>query len=191
MNIDDHPKTALILHVCCAPCATSVVERLRPEYRVVPYFSNSNIHPEEEYRLRLREMERLSPEMSLDLFRDEYDPDRWFAEVRGLEHEPEGGARCERCFRLRLDRTAQFALAQGIDTFTTTLTVSPHKRADVIHRIGAEVAARHSLRFLPEDFKKRDGFRRSGELSREYGLYRQNYCGCLYSRRKPKDAMTR
>ena len=191
MNIDDHPKPALILHVCCAPCATSVVERLRPEYRVVPYFSNSNIHPEKEYRLRLREMERLSPEMSLDLFRDEYDPDRWFAEVRGLEHEPEGGARCERCFRLRLDRTAQFALAQGIDTFTTTLTVSPHKRADVIHRIGAEVAARHGLRFLPEDFKKRDGFRRSGELSREYGLYRQNYCGCLYSRRKPKDAVTR
>ena len=100
-----------------------------------------------------------------------------------MEQEPEGGARCERCFQIRLDRTARFALAQGLDTFTTTLTISPHKNARVIHRIGEEVARRYGLRFLPEDFKKRDGFRRSIELSRQCGLYRQNYCGCVYSRR--------
>jgi len=176
-------KQALVLHVCCAPCTTAVFERLCSDYRVVPYFSNSNIQPEEEHRLRLEEMERLSTEMGFDLACDEYDPAGWIASVRGLEQEPEGGARCERCFRIRLDRTARFALAQGMEAFTTTLTVSPHKRAGVIHRIGEEIVRRYGLRFLSEDFKTQDGFRRSIELSRQYGLYRQNYCGCLYSRR--------
>lgn len=177
------PKTRILLHVCCAPDATVVVERLTAEYDLVVYFYDPNIHPEEEYRLRCDEMRHLAARLGIPFFEGKYDAARWFDMVRGLENEPEGGARCAVCFRIRMERTARFAAEHGYPVFTTVLTVSPHKDADLINRLGREAAAGHGVAFLEGNFKKKDGFKRSVELSREYGLYRQDYCGCLYSRR--------
>lgn len=180
------PKTRLLLHICCAPDATVVVERLSAEYDLAVYFYDPNIHPEEEYRLRCDEMQKLADRLGIPFFEGEYDADRWFGMVKGLEHEPEGGARCAVCFRMRLERAARFAAEKGYRIFTTVLTVSPHKDADLINRLGREAAASHGVEFIEGNFKKKDGFKRSVELSREYGLYRQDYCGCLYSHREDK-----
>jgi len=178
------PEKRLLLHVCCAPDATVVVERMSAEYALAVYFYDPNIHPESEYILRRDEMARLSERLGVPFYEGEYDVDRWLEVVRGLEQEPEGGARCAVCFRMRLERTARFAAEQGCPVFTTVLTVSPHKDADLINRLGQEAATAHGVEYLAGNFKKKDGFKRSLELSREYGLYRQNYCGCTFSMRE-------
>ena len=173
----------LLLHLCCAPCSSSVVERLRSKWRVTGYFYNPNIHPESEYRLRLKEMIHYAQSLDIPLIKGSYDVEDWLSVTAGLEEEPERGLRCEICFRLRLEATAQRAHDLGMDYFTSTLSISPHKDAAMIRRIGEEAGQRYRVSFLSEDFKKEGGFQRSIALSKEAGLFRQNYCGCCYSRR--------
>lgn len=174
-------RRRLALHSCCGPCSSYVLEYLSQHFDVTLYFYNPNIHPAEEYDHRLSEQLRLCDIMGIPTRECVYDPETYFDAVRGLEGEPEGGARCTKCFELRLDYTARLAKADGFDLMATTLTVSPHKNAPLINEIGAEIAARHGIEWLPSDFKKKNGYKRSIELSKEYELYRQNYCGCTYS----------
>lgn len=176
-------KEKLLFHICCAPDATVVAERLHPDYDITGFFYNPNIHPESEYKLRVKEMEDLAKKINLKLIVGPYDSDNWFEQVEGLEHEPEGGARCVVCFKMRLEQTARVAKEQGFDIFTTVLTVSPHKNADLINDIGEEIAEKYGVAFMAANFKKKDGFKRSLVLSKQYNLYRQNYCGCIYSKR--------
>ena len=180
-------RPLLALHACCAPCSSAVLERLNEDFRIAVYFYNPNIAPEEEYRFRSRELARLAAEMPLaaDLRVAEgpYEPERFYALTRGHEEDGEGGARCGICFEMRLRRTAEFAREIGADYFTTTLSISPLKDAQRLNAIGARVAREAGVRYLFSDFKKRDGYRRSCALSEDYGLYRQDYCGCAFSRR--------
>jgi predicted adenine nucleotide alpha hydrolase (AANH) superfamily ATPase len=169
----------VLVHICCAVCATACLERLRDEGRDVSgYFYNPNIHPQEEYLIRLRQVQGLARRESLPLLTGDYDLDAWFAATKGLESEPEAGKRCARCFKMRLEKTALKAKAQGFTGFTTTLTISPHKNARLINEIGRDIG--QDL-FLAHDFKKQDGFKRARQLSRQYNLYHQDYCGCVYS----------
>ena len=176
-------KEKLLLHGCCAPCSTHPVTLLREKFDVTLFFYNPNIHPDDEYYLRVAEMKKLSSEWQIPLIIGRYDTAAWFKAVSGHEDDPEGGPRCAICFRLRLDGTAGQAQAENFGWFATTLSVSPHKNADVINRIGRETAGQYGIRFYEANFKKRDGFRTSCEMSEEFGFYRQNYCGCVYSRR--------
>ena len=174
-------KPQLLLHVCCAPCSTHALEVLRAEYVVTFYFCNPNIHPAEEYHARLADAERFARDTDTPFVAAEYDPERWFDAIKGLEQEPERGRRCEVCIRLRLERTADWARQHGFEWLATTLSVSPHKSADMINQIGLELAPERELRFLAADLKKGGGFQRSVALSRQHGLRRQDYCGCIYS----------
>lgn len=184
-------KPALMLHSCCGPCSSSVIERLAGEFDIVVFFYNPCITDEDEYRKRRESQIRLVEQFNrnrMDIteirFQEgPYEPGAFLETVSGYEEEQEGGLRCSLCFRQRLDKTAQAAMLCGCDYFGTTLTVSPHKNFEIISGIGREIASRYGLSFLDRDFKKQDGFKRSIELSRKYGLYRQNYCGCLYSKR--------
>lgn len=172
--------SAILLHTCCAPCAAPSAERLVLDgHEVVLYFSNMNIHPEAEYLKRLEHARKLAGRMNLVIEDDQYDHAEWLRHVQGLENEPEKGARCRNCFEFSLRRTDQMAERLGIEAFATTLTLSPHKVSRVIFEIGAQFP-----RFVPIDFKKRGGFLRSIQLSEEYGLYRQAYCGCEFSARR-------
>ena len=182
----------LLLHVCCAPCSSYCLEYLSDYFDITVYFYNPNITSRAEYAYRLSEEERY---ISLRSFKNpvlmtesEYDPQRFFEAVRGLEREPEGGKRCESCFRLRLEAAARKARELGFDCFTTTLTTSPLKNAALLNDIGFEMGEKYGVAWLPSDFKKREGYKRSIELSREYGLYRQNYCGCVFSKNKEEEA---
>ena len=178
---------SLLLQDCCAPCGSYVIGLLARFFRVTVLFYNPNIYPESEYDKRLGEVGRLLALMEtphpVELMPCGYDDAAFAACAAGLEEEPEGGARCERCFRLRLERTARLAKENGFEYFATTLTVSPHKDPDVINGIGAELERAYGVRFLEAEFKKRDGYRQSIELSRKYDLYRQDYCGCAFSLR--------
>ncbi len=177
-------RRRLLLHACCAPCGTHPFTVLREAFDVTVYFDNPNIFPESEYRARLEEMRALGGRWGFPVECAEYDAAAWREQVRGLEDEPEGGRRCEACFRFRMERTAGRAAALGMDAFATTLTVSPHKNAALINRIGSETGFSSGAAFFPSDFKKQDGFRKSCELSRQAGLYRQDYCGCEFSLRE-------
>ena len=178
------PKPRLLLHICCGPCSTAVVERLGPEYGLLGYWYNPNIQPEEEHGRRLEAARRFAAEAGFELVVEPYEPEPWQEAVRGLEDEPEGGRRCEVCYRLRAERAAAEAARRGATHLATTLTIGPQKKAAVINPIGEAAAAAHGLTFVGEDFKKRAGLERSIELSRQHGLYRQDYCGCLHSRRR-------
>ena len=182
LNTSNKPR--MLLHICCAPCAAYVVRVLRERFVVAGYFYNPNIQPEEEYALRKEEMERYALEIALPLHIGEYDVKRWFDLIKGYEEEPEGGARCAICYRMRLERTAQYASAHRFEYVTTTLSISPHKKAAVINRIGEELAQTYDVKFYGADFKKKNGFKISSQISRELGLYRQNYCGCVFSKRE-------
>ena len=177
----------LLLHVCCAPCSSYCLEYLSGYFDIIVYYYNPNISPETEYLFRLREEERYLAERgfkhSVRMTESVYDPQEFFEAVRGLEKEPEGGKRCEACFRLRLEASARKAKELGADYFTTTLTISPLKNAALLNRIGAEMGEKFGVAWLPSDFKKREGYKRSIELSRMYNLYRQNYSGCIFSTR--------
>ncbi len=169
----------ILLHTCCAPCAAPSAEPLvLAGHEVVLYFSNFNIHPEAEYLKRLEHARRLAEKMNLVIEEDQYDHAEWLEHIRGLENEPEKGARCRKCFEFSLARTNQMAERLDIPAFATTLTLSPHKASQMIFEIAAQFP-----RFVPIDFKKKGGFLRSIELSEEYELYRQNYCGCEFSKR--------
>jgi len=183
------PKPKMLLHTCCAPCVTVPLVRLQTEYDIVCFFYNPNIHPEQEYQRRLAELERLASQLGFALLQQPYDADRWMALVTGLENAPERGERCRICYRMRLEATAKFASQEGFDFFTTTLTISPHKDAQMINQLGEQLAHQHGVQFLSENFKKKDGFKQSLELSAQFQLYRQSYCGCLFSLRnsQPKN----
>ncbi|RLC69731.1 MAG: hypothetical protein DRI26_08505 [Chloroflexi bacterium] len=169
----------ILLHICCGVCAASVVERLRQEgYEVTGFFFNPNIHPSQEYERRLEVARQVAKRLNFPLKVGPYRPKEWLKETLPLRNEPEGGERCRVCFRLRLAETYHKLFELGGEVFTTTLTVSPHKSAQVINQIGREIGGE---RFLERDFKKRDGFKRSIELAKSWGLYRQDYCGCIYS----------
>ena len=181
---DTKKKPGMLLHICCAPDSTAVFERLALDFETVGFFHNPNIHPTNEYRKRLVEARRVTLELGFPLIVPVFDPDPWNRAVKGLEDEPEGGDRCAVCFRLNLRATASKAQELGIPFFTTTLTISPHKDSERILRIGRESGSEFGVSFLGENFKKREGFKRSLELSRDLGIYRQGYCGCRFSLRK-------
>lgn len=172
----------LLLHVCCIGCGAHVAEELGKDYQIVLYFYNQNIFPESEYKKRLEEAERVAKKFKLKLVIGKYNHSTWLELVKGLEGEPERGRRCLLCYRERLDMAAKFAGENGFDYFATTLTTSPHKDAEAINRIGRELAEKYGVKFLDKDFKKQDGFKKSCALSKELGLYRQDYCGCEFSR---------
>lgn len=178
-------KKRLLLHICCAPDATVPwPELISEEYETCGYFYGGNIHPREEYERRLEAVRALAAETRGGLFVPEYETGSWFSAVRGLENEPECGARCAVCFRAQLEAAADFARAGSFTHLCTTLTISPHKDAALINSIGAEVSASRGLEWVERVWRKRDGFRRSVAESRRLGLYRQNYCGCLFSIRE-------
>lgn len=171
-------KPKLLLHICCAPDATSVYERLKDRFKITGFFYNPQIEPNDEYERRLADAYRVAESMGFELIEGAYDLDRWMAAVKGLETEPEKGRRCEICYLFRLERTAQLASESGFEAFTTTLSVSPHKSFDWLRDMGQALSAKYGVKFLAEDFKKADGFKRSLILSEELNLYRQDYCGC-------------
>lgn len=183
----------LFLHSCCAPCSSYVLEYLSEYFKITVFYYNPNISPASEYQERVMEQERLIKAMKtkypVSLVCGEYRPEVFYEAVKGLEKEPEGGLRCTECFKLRLYEAAKKAKEGGFDYFTTTLTISPLKDAKRLNVIGEEAGERFGVRFLNSDFKKKNGYKRSTELSKEYDLYRQNYCGCVFSRRE-QDSLT-
>lgn len=190
-------KRKLLLHVCCAPCSSSVIEVLRDDFDITLYFYNPNITSKEEYDLRLNELKRLTKEMpkaeGLSIIEGEYNPDKFFKLSKDLEKEKEGGKRCALCYEERLSSTALLAEKLGFDLFTTTLSVSPYKNAKKLNEIGERLAKGVKPDYLVSDFKKKDGYKRSIELSKQYNLYRQDYCGCIYSalaRKEEKGKLT-
>ena len=179
---------SLLLQCCCAPCSSYVLEYLSRYFRITCYYYNPNIFPEEEYRHRVEELKRLVREMpaenTVTVREGRYEPEAFFEMARGMEQEPEGGERCRKCYAQRLRRTAEEAKAGGFDFFTTTLSISPLKRADWLNETGAELSEEFGVPYLFSDFKKKGGYQRSIELSAQYGLYRQNFCGCVFSKRE-------
>ena len=187
-SIPDGQVPTLLLHACCAPCSSYCLEYLSQYFKITLYFYNPNIYPENEYSLRSEEARRLINEMTFKhpetFLEGEFNPKEFYDAVKGFENEKEGGERCFRCYRLRLESAAKLAKEMGFDYFTTTLTISPLKRADKLNEIGEELGEIYAVKHLSSDFKKKNGYKRSTELSREYGLYRQDYCGCVFSKRK-------
>ena len=186
-EIQKSKKTpSLLLHSCCAPFSSYVLEYLSAYFDITIFYYNPNISPEEEFAKRVNEQKRLISEIPLKhnvkFIEGKYDCERFYEMAKGLEHLNEGGERCFKCYRLRLEETAKAAKDGGFDYFTTTLSISPHKNAQVLNAIGAELSNEYGIDYLFSDFKKKNGYKRSCELSEIYGLYRQNYCGCVYSK---------
>lgn len=179
---------SLLLHSCCGPCSSYVLEVLSQHFNVTVLYFNPNIYPESEYKKRLAEQIKIIDGMPFKnpacLMECDYDENEFLAAAQGFENEREGGARCEKCFRLRMEKTALLAKENGFDFFTTTLSVSPHKNAPLLNKIGEELSEKHGIKYLYGDFKKKEGYKRSIELSAQYDLYRQNYCGCRFSLRE-------
>lgn len=175
-------KPKILLHACCAPCISHVYESLKDRYRVHACFYNPNIAPAKEYHLRLHELRKFSELKGFPLIEGEYDFRNWVKNVRDYRFYGERSPRCWQCYRLRLEETFRIALSLNIDLVGTVLSISPHKNAEMINRIGAELSAQYGIGFLEADFKKNDGFKKSVELSRQHGFYRQGYCGCIYSK---------
>ena len=179
-------RPSLLLHACCAPCSSAVLEQLAEHFRITVLFFNPNISPKAEYEKREAELARLICEMpvtkDVKLIGLPYEPETFYAAVRGMEDIPEGGERCFVCYRLRLEAAARYAKDHGFDYFTTTLSISPLKNAAKLNEIGEELAEVYGVKHLPSDFKKKEGYKRSIQLSKEYDLYRQDFCGCIYSK---------
>ena len=175
----------LLLHSCCAPCSSYVLEYLSNYFGITVFYYNPNIYPDEEYEMRVREQQRFirafPAKHPIDFIEGAYDKERFYEMARGLEAVPEGGQRCFQCYELRLREAGELAKARGFDYFTTTLSISPMKNAEKLNEIGLRLADELGVAYLCSDFKKRNGYKRSTELSREYGMYRQDYCGCVYS----------
>jgi predicted adenine nucleotide alpha hydrolase (AANH) superfamily ATPase len=172
----------ILIHSCCAPCSSSVFEKLSAEYSdITGFFYNPNIFPEAEYIRRLEEYKKFAKIMGYKIFIQADPVEVWEEAVKSYENEPERGKRCEICFKLRLEKTAQFAVENNFDLFTTVLSVSPHKDAVLINKTGFEIGQKYNIEFIEADFKKQNGYKRSLEISKEYNMYRQTYCGCKYS----------
>ena len=178
---------SLLLHSCCGPCSSYCIEYLSQYFNITVFYYNPNIYPDEEYYHRVKEQQRFINEFpvkhKVSFIEGDYDTDRFYEMAKGLENEPEKGARCHKCYDLRLRRTAEVAKEKGFDFFTTTLTISQMKDSQVLNEIGIKVAEDTGVSWLPSDFKKREGYKRSTEISKEYDMYRQDYCGCVYSYR--------
>ena len=175
----------LLLHSCCAPCSSYVLEYLSRYFEITVLYYNPNIYPPEEFGRRLKEQQKLLADMEfvhpVQLVEGRFEPEVFYQAAKGLEQEPEGGKRCEACYELRLREAAREAAAGGYDWFATTLSISPLKSAQKLMEIGERLGREYGVPYLPSDFKKKNGYKRSVELSAQYGLYRQNYCGCVYS----------
>lgn len=183
-SLKSAPK--ILLHSCCGPCSTECITRLTKYFDITVLYYNPNIEPQEEYEKRKQEQIRFIKEFKpinkLDFMDCDYDNASFERMTEGLEKEPEGGKRCHKCYELRLKKTANIAKEKGYDFFGTTLTVSPYKNSQIINEIGQKISKETNVEFLYSDFKKEDGYKKSIELSKEYNLYRQNYCGCHYSK---------
>lgn len=188
-QLDYTPR--LLLHSCCAPCSSYCIEYLSQFFSITILYYNPNISPREEFEKRAAEQQRLVSEMQLknpvSVVVDNYDPNEFYSAVKGFEHIPEGGERCFICYRLRLERAAEYAAQHDFDYFCSTLSISPLKNAAKLNEIGAELSEIYNARNLPSDFKKRGGYLRSIQLSKQYGLYRQNYCGCVFSKKEAEE----
>lgn len=187
VEISESPKIPnLLLHVCCAPCSSYVLEYLSKFFNITLFFYNSNISPKEEFDKRVIELERFIQKFPLEnpvtIEIGAYQPEEFYSMARGLEQEPEGGKRCYYCYEQRLERTAEKCSREGYDYFTTTLSISPYKNVKWLNEIGERLAKQYGVNYLVSDFKKKNGYKRSIELSREYHLYRQDYCGCIFSK---------
>ena len=183
-KVNTVPK--LLIHSCCAPCSSYCLEYLSNYFDITVLYYNPNIFPKDEYMYRIEEQKRLIEAMTFEnevkFIATDYTPNDFYDSIRGLEEEPEGGDRCTVCFRVRLEYAAKLAKSLGFDYFVTTLSISPMKNSKLLNAIGLELEEKYGIKYLISDFKKRDGYRRSVELSKEYELYRQDYCGCVYSK---------
>lgn len=182
-KLQDKPK--LLLHSCCAPCSSYVLEYLSKHFDITVLYYNPNIYPEKEFFFRENEQERFINEVypnDVKFMREEYNPDEFYTAVKGFEGIKEGGERCFKCYLLRLEKTAQIAKENNFDFFTTTLSISPYKNAEKLNEIGEALSEKYGVKYLVSDFKKKNGYKRSTELSKEYNIYRQDYCGCVFSK---------
>lgn len=189
-------KPRILLHSCCAPCSTAVIERLKDNYEIVILYYNPNIYPEEEYLKRKNEeikyinhLNETDKDIKISMLDADYESEKFYEVTKGYENEREGGARCAICFKLRLEKTAKLAKENGFDLFGTTLTVSPHKNAELINSIGLAIEKETGVKFLVSNFKKQDGYKLSIELSKQNNIYRQNYCGCEFALRIQQEEM--
>lgn len=185
-NISPEKPPRLLLHSCCAPCSSYTLEYLSRYFDITVYYFNPNISPKHEFDKRFEEQKRLISQMpfknSVTLVEGDYNYGDFLEIAKGLENVPEGGERCFRCYKMRLESTARLAKEQGFDYFCTTLSISPLKNSQKINELGFEIEKKYGVKWLPSDFKKREGYKRSIQLSREYSLYRQNFCGCIFSK---------
>ena len=185
-NLQEGDK--LLLHACCAPCSSEVLERLGNFFEISIFYYNPNITEEDEYKKRVEEVKKLisliTPKYKVSLIEGNYEPYKFLEMAKGLENEPERGKRCYKCYELRLKETARIAEKLGFSNFCTTLTLSPHKNSNWINEIGEKLNNKYNTNYLYSDFKKKEGYKRSIELSKKYNLYRQDYCGCIYSKKK-------
>ena len=185
-NISPEKPPRLLLHSCCAPCSSYTLEYLSRYFDITVYYFNPNISPKQEFDKRFEEQKRLISQMPfknrVTLVEGDYNYDDFLEIAKGLENVPEGGERCFRCYKMRLESTARLAKEQGFDYFCTTLSISPLKNSQKINELGFEIEGKYGVKWLPSDFKKREGYKRSIQLSREYSLYRQNFCGCVFSK---------
>jgi len=186
LNIVPAFKKKLLLHVCCANCVLHPINILIEKFDVTMFYYNPNIHPEKEYLKRLADVEKVSELKKIPLIKEDYksDLEKWFEITENLKEEPEGGKRCIECFRIRLEKTASYAVKKGFDIFATTLSISPHKNHNIINELGSKICKETDISFFCADFKKQDGFKKTMQLSKELNIYRQNYCGCIYSIKK-------
>ncbi len=183
----ENKRLSILVHACCGTCAAYVVKLLSEEYEPTIYYYNPNIHTYEEYQKRKNDLVWYANEFNYGLIEDKYDAKEWFDNVKGFENEPEKGMRCNVCFEMRLKKAAEYAANNNYDIFTTTLTVSPHKNSKEINRIGKEIEKEYGIKFYKADFKKKDGFKKTMQMSKEFGFYRQNFCGCLFSNKKYRE----
>lgn len=189
---DENCVPTLLLHSCCAPCSSYVLEYLSQHFKITLFYYNPNIYPQEEFRKRIEEQQKfiagLTVKYPISFIGGEYIPADFYAITKGLENEPEGGARCFACYELRLKEAAVLAKEKGFDYFATTLSISPLKNAAKINEIGEKLEQAYNVKHLPSDFKKKGGYLRSIQLAKEYDLYRQNYCGCVFSLKKSSES---
>ena len=190
-EIDLENPPSLLLHSCCGPCSTSVLELLSDYFKVTLLYYNPNIYPREEYYKRLEEqkkvLEKVNGRFEIKFLEGRYDPAEYFDAVKGVEQLPEGSQRCFNCYELRLKEAAQFAKDLNMDYFATTLSVSPYKNAQIINELGEKIANEYGVKHLSNDFKKKDGYKKSVELSKKWNIYRQDYCGCPFSKKEAEE----
>lgn len=188
-TIDTNDKPKLLLHACCGPCSSYTVEYLSKYFDITIYYYNPNTYPEQEYKRRLEELNKFinSFNSGIKVIEENYIPNEFYKSIKGLEKLGEKSKRCYECYKLRLDKSAKYAKEKEYDYFTTTLSISPYKNAEWINEIGIELENKYNIKYLFSDFKKKNGYKRSLELSKEYKLYRQEYCGCVYSKQERDD----